>query len=164
MTTRRGRAWADTLINLTLTSAAAQTNHDLLANAPTSDTLTVIRIIGDLWWSTASQATQITGAQRLDIGIGVTSAEAFGVNATPDVNTDSEYPPRGWIYIGHTVCYHDRTAAAPGVEIPTRLAFDIRAQRRIDKGKLYVALGNTNVLGTAFNGQVVGRIRALCLT
>ena len=164
MVSRRGRSWADTLFNLTVVSAAAQSNNDLLANAPTSDTLTVVRIIGDLWWISSSLTVQSTGAERLDVGIGVTSTEAFGVNATPDVNTDSEYPPRGWLYISSTMFVHDRTAAEPGIEIPSRLAFDIRAQRRIDKGKLYMAVSSNNVVGSSVTGKLVGRVRALCLT
>lgn len=92
MVTRRGRAWADTLINLSISAGAAQSATDLLANAPTIDTLTAIRIVLDLEFYPVVN-TLTDGIMAIDVGIGVTSLEAFAVNATPDVNVDGEYPP-----------------------------------------------------------------------
>jgi len=105
MVTKRARAWADTLVNLTVVSAAGQSATDLLANAPTIDTITAVRIVLRLE-AYPAVANASDGIQAIDVGIGVTSLEAFGVNATPDVNTDNEYLPRGWLYVERGTVYN----------------------------------------------------------
>ena len=48
------------------------------------------------------------------------------------------------------------------LEQVARFQFDIRAMRKIDKGRLYIIMENTNItVGGAM--QVTGFVRALCL-
>ena len=164
MPSTRGRAWADTLIDLDLVAANAQLNFDLLANAPTVDTLTAIRLIVRL--DTYPQPnTNVNGIARVHVGVGVTSLEAFGVNAVPDVDVDNEYPPRGWIYVETAGCYvNNDSATGESTIIPASFRADIRSMRRVDKGKLFMAIGSNDVTGVPGTLTVVGRVRVLCLT
>ncbi len=160
----RNRAWQDTLFDLTIVPAAAQSNTDLLANAPPVDTLTVIRmIVGLEVYPSLGLITD--GLMAIDMGIGVTSLEAFTVNATPDVNVDDEYPPRGWLWIARKGVYNS-VEASSGLDTVYRANFevDLRAMRKIDKGKLYLAVSSTVTAGSAFNTELMGRVRVLCLT
>jgi len=156
----RGRSWSDTLFNVLLVSGAAQINSDLLANAPVADTLTVVRLVVDLQGYVQTTISTV-GSQSLDVGIGVSSLEAFGVNALPDVNVDDEYPPRGWLYINRKVAIR---YAIDSPTVTARHQVDLRAMRRIDKGKLFVSMSTTAIDGTSQAVRVTGRIRALCLT
>jgi len=163
MVTRRGRAWADTLINLSISAGAAQSATDLLANAPTIDTLTAIRIVLDLEFYPVVN-TLTDGIMAIDVGIGVTSLEAFAVNATPDVNVDGEYPPRGWLYIARTTAYNDVFGDTKDQWKPGALHVDIHSQRKVDKGKLFLAMSSTTVEGSGLGVRAIGRVRVLCLT
>ena len=156
----RNRAWADTLIDVGLVDAAAQQSSDLLANAPVTDTITVVRILVDLYGFFHTPSPTVVGAQAIDVGIGVTSFEAFTANATPDVNTDNEYPPRGWLYLTRAVIARYPEEASE----PVHIQADVRSMRRVDKGKLFIALANNSVDGIVQGIHVVGRVRVLCLT
>ena len=161
--TQRHRAWADTLFDVALVAEAAQQTSDLLANAPTIDTITAVRLIIQLE-AAPSLGTTGDGMMAFNVGVGVTSLEAFTANATLDVNTDNEYPPRGWLYLGQKLVVYD----SPDVNFATiKLAMidvDIRSQRKVDKGKLYLSMSANNIVGSSFSLIVAGRVRVLCLT
>ena len=161
--TQRHRAWADTIFGLSVVAGAAQSNNDLLANAPTIDTITAVRLIIQLE-AVPTLGTTVDGVMAFDIGVGVTSLEAFTANATPDVNSDDEYPPRGWLYIGRKLVLAD----SPDVNFQTsKVAMfdvDIRSMRKVDKGKLYLSMSANQISGTSFSLVVGGRVRVLCLT
>ena len=163
--TSRNRAWADVRIVEALGSGSSVLK-DLLAGAPVVDTLTVIRLVGEIRLSASPQGEN-EYEQTIDIGIGVSSSQAFATaGALPDLKTLG-FPPRGWLYKATDVCYQ----SLPTGGTPTAMwrkdclfKFDLRAMRKIDKGTLYMELENTARVGTATTLNITGFIRALCLT
>jgi len=47
---------------------------------------------------------------------------------------------------------------------PAVFKADLRSMRRVDKGKLFLAVSSTFIAGASYNVQIVGRVRVLCLT
>jgi len=99
------------------------------------------------------------GTQRVDIGIGITSQEAFAAGVVPDPNTDGDQPSRGWIYRTRVVPSQN-SAGAPVV---LTLAADIRAARKLDDGECYLVVNNSTTTGTSFTVRQSGIIRQLWL-
>ncbi len=162
---QRNRAWADVRLAESIGSGS-NVLTDLLGGAPTVDTLTVVRIVGEIRvYITPTSENELD--QFIDIGIGVTSSQAFGTaGATPDLKTLG-FPPRGWLYkaTDHVL------QSLPTGGTPTAMwrqdavfKFDLRAMRKIDKGVLFMEIENTAHLGTASTLEVVGFVRSLCLT
>ncbi len=161
----RRLAWSDTIFDSATLAGSTEEKFDLLANAAASDTLTVERIILDFLYF-QGPTNEVEGFGQVTCGIGVTSIEAFDAGILPNPSVASEFPARGWLY----------RAAQPALQaIPTggtptamwRLAAhfkaDIRAKRKVDKGKLYLVVENTTFSGatTLFR---VGIVRVLCRT
>ena len=164
--TQRHRAWADRIFTTVLVAGTGFVSN-LLANAPTVDTLTAVRIIGHLEVSPDS-TSESEGSVTVDIGIGVASTEAvlIGVTALPDPTQEDEYPPRGWIYVAR----RRQSQSLPTGGTPTAMwrqdaifDFDVRAMRKIDKGVLFMFV-ETNTIDGAGSTRIVGRVRTLCLT
>ncbi len=105
-----------------------------------------------------------TGIQRLDFGIGIASEDAFVAGAVPDANAPLEFPPRGWV-LRDEVIVNSRLDGANGQDSTPviRLTYDIRAQRMLDNGVLYVATNNVAGGGTAFTVAHFGFVRILML-
>ena len=101
------------------------------------------------------------------MGIGVASTDAFGVAAgagLPDPRVETDYPPRGWIWKGSFTAADSvlATALTQVYHFPT-IEFDIRSLRKVDKGVLYFTAVKTVLSGSAFDLQLDGLIRVLCL-
>ena len=163
----RRRAWADHQFSGgTVLSAGVPTRADLLANVPTQyDTITVTRLIVD-FWCFAGPSNEVEGLARVSCGIGVTSAEALAAGVVSDPSVVTEYPPGGWLYVAELPAAQALPTGGTPVTMWRQDAHfhaDIRAMRKVDKGKLYVNLENTTISG-ALTLFVIGRIRALCLT
>ena len=160
--TQRHRAWADQIINTQLVDGATLL-LDLLENAPTIDTMTAVRILLDVeaGWD---PAVSTEGDVRISVGIGVTSTEAFsiGVTAVPNPDSETEYPPRGWLYVATK-----RATIAIGGSFEwqqnAKFEVDLRAMRKIDKGILFLHAKNT-AMSDPGTIRLVGRTRVLCLT
>ena len=164
MASTRRRSWADTrLVSITLVSGTPQ-SFDLLVDAPVSDTLTVTRIIGDVWVMYDPSVTVVDSLSELNLGIGVSSREAFDIGGAslPRPFNTTEYPPRGWLYVNTQPVV--QSAEATGVlNHMAHFKFDVGAMRKIDKGVLFMTLEQfTLITGGAM--QVLGRLRTLCLT
>jgi len=137
----------------------------LLLGAAPIDTITTARIVGRVECSQGSLDDN-ESMQAIDIGIGVSSREAFtiGVTALPDPNNSSDYPPRGWLYVARRmVSQHAATGVGWSVHVGS-FDFDLGAMRKIDKGVLFMVAKNTNIDGIATNVRMLGRVRVLCLT
>ena len=162
----RGRAWSDQ--RFTGTSLVA--GNDILSNLlefglEGVDNLTVVRIIGELNVHYVVTTTIADSDSFVDVGIGVTSAQAFGVGAgsVPDPANSASFPPRGWLYAATGYVAQLITTDTGIVNINTTFKFDIRAMRKIDKGTLFMRLAQANInVGGAM--EVVGRVRTLVLT
>ena len=161
----RTRAWADSVHCASVMTDEQDNVIDLLAGAPTSDTLTVARIVLDL-----SFAHLVAGAvdaeNCVSMGIGVTSAQAFAAvpPAVPDPASADEYPPRGWLYVANmAVRTYVATSGGAVNSLPAVFHVDLRAMRKVDKGILFLAIGNNATTG-AQSVTFTGRVRTLCLT
>ena len=92
-------SWADQRFTVAALVAGTFQAFNLLDNAPVSDTLTVTRIIGDFRVMYSPNSTVVDSLSVVDIGIGVGSAHAVSAGEMPDPTVDSDYPPRGWLYV-----------------------------------------------------------------
>ncbi len=164
--TQRHRTWADTIFTQIIASGGAGLPINLLADAPTVDTLTAIRLVVDLTAVPDPALSAVDGSQLVHVGIGVASLEAFniGISALPNPNDDNDYPPRGWLYVAPSLVH--RAVGAGPIDIVRygEWHVDIRSMRKIDKGVLFIIVENAAALGTSFAIAVSGRVRALCLT
>ena len=159
----RNRAWADQVFDQVII-AASSFHSNLLANAPTVDTLTAVRIVGDLRVFQNSTVTMSDSAMVIDVGIGVTSTEAFAAGAAslPSPVVSTEYPPRGWLYVARKT--YTVVVQAEGINILwPEFSFDLRSMRKIDKGVLFMSVHNSNSDGAANNVILRGRVRVLLL-
>ncbi len=163
-TQRRPRAWSDILINRSITAGSSSIALDLLVDAPTIDTRTVIRIIGDIGAFPDDRNAAIDGVMEIDMGIGVCSREAFVANVVPDPNVQAEYPSLGWLYITTQLVVQNNASGTIESFLYPQWHFDVGANRKVDKGTLYAAINNTTADDAGFTVRVVGRLRALCLT
>ena len=99
MANNRRRSWSDQRFAGTVVVAGARQRFDLLENAPVADTMTVVRIIGDLTFMYDVTGNIVDSLSIVDVGIGVAGSVAFTGNMLPDLSLETEYPDRGWIYI-----------------------------------------------------------------
>jgi len=164
MVSRRGRAWADRRFDVSSLVAAVPQSFNLLQNAPTVDTLTAVRVIGDLTFQYSPNSTIVDSLSKVDVGVGVTSLEAFTVGGAslPNPSDENQYPPRGWLYVSTQPVYQQ--AESTGViNAVARFQFDLRAMRKVDKGVLFLTMEQNNIL-VGGSMRIVGRTRVLCLT
>jgi len=166
MASTRRRTWADTNLSLTLVSDAVQ-EINLLTNVLPSDTKTAVRIIGRLIACPASLTAQVQGGMRIDIGIGVATEEAFGVGGAslPNPSLPANQPARGWLYKTTMTCIKEHDSGTTNeftfVDV---LHFDVRAMRKVDRGILFLGIESDSFVGSAFDVDLIGTIRVLCLT
>ena len=159
MPSRRATDWIDTLLSFT-TATGAQTITSLMTGvAPVNvRRQTLVRTLIELRLYSASVA-EAWGTQIADIGIGITSQEAFAAGVVADPNTAGDQPSRGWIY-------RTRVAVAQngiGAQVLYEVRADIRSQRKLDDGECFIILANGVDLGTSFTVKANGLIRQLWL-
>ena len=149
--------WVDTIINQAVNNGG-ETIIDLLSSLSPADMrgATLIRTLVSLSFQSGTVAGA-WGTQRFDTGIGISSQEAFAASALPDPSSSTDKPARGWIY-RTSVGVSQNGAGSP--VLFERVA-DIRGARKIENGDLFIIFNNTAILGTSFNGQVMGLIRLL---
>ena len=131
---RRGTTWLDTTLNTVISEGAAGllTALDGTLSVADSQGLTLTRMIGDLSFHSNTLAGGAWGVQRVAIGMGMCSREAFTAGVTPDPDSAVEETARGWVY-RTILAVAQNGAGAPVVE---RIQFDIHAQRRLDSGRV----------------------------
>jgi len=160
----RNRSWSDLRLSVSDLAANTAQSFDMLINAPTADTLTVVRVIGDFWMLYSPNVTVADKLSIADVGIGVSSVEAFtaaGVSL-PVPQDPTQFPPRGWLYVNsQPVTQSSQTEGV--LERMAHFKVDLRAMRKVDKGRLFLTLSNTTIL-TGASMRVIGRTRVLCLT
>ena len=150
--------WIDTRMNETIGSAA-QGLESLMTNVSSTQSRrgwTMVRtIIGiDIARSVHDSGE---GSDLVEIGIGVTSQEAFAAGVVPDPQTPTDHPTRGWVY---RAGYRIWGFAADQPAIYTiRVDKDIRAKRKLDNGEMYIVIDNNPLEGTAGAILVTGYIR-----
>ena len=154
---RRRTAWDDQIVTLPVTTGAA-TSVLLVEDAadPELRGCTMIRtIIGVDLFPDVQGA--VTGVQRLTMGIGVASDDAFAAGSLPEPDDQTDYPQGGWVYRASF-----NVADRVGESLPlVRVDQDLRAARKIDRSSVYLRIQNTAVQGSTFTIQLSGLIRVL---
>ena len=143
---------------------AAVVLDDLLVNAPQRDTRTVDRLLIDFRVFQAS-TSELEGEYVVDCGIGVINREAFDLGTgvgIPNPTVEDLYPPLGWLYVSTQLVLQ----ALPVVSLPhgmwretAHFKADVRAQRKVDKGILYMWLEQNATGGAPATLFAVGRVR-----
>ena len=162
MVMRRRRAWSDTRYAGNTLAASGTSVADLLSGLAATETKTVSRILIDLWMFAPVTNTSADRVNTVDVGIGVVSKEAFDIETLPDMNAVADYPQAGWVYVNTQVVYKYSDAEG-NYQIPAHFKADIRGQRKVDRGVLYISILNIGINGSD-NIDIFGRVRALCLT
>ena len=163
MVMRRRRAWSDTRFAGTVVASSAVDNRDLLVGLAATETKTVSRILIDVEAHyLVNNDITVDRENVIDIGIGVVSREAFDLATLPDMDAVADYPQQGWVYVATLGMY--RMASAAQLFIGTaHFKADIRGQRKVDRGVLFMSILNIGTNG-GDSVNLWGRVRALCLT
>jgi len=156
---RRATDWIDTVFDRGVASGV-QDNLTLMTGVAPVNVWrqTLVRTLISMDFHSQSIAGAF-GVQMLDVGIGITSQEAFAAGVLPDPETAGDQPSRGWIY-------RTRIAVAQnsiGSQVIYSIRADIRASRKLDDGECFWVLTNTPESGTAFAVHLTGIVRQLWL-
>ncbi len=99
------------------------------------------------------------GDQLVDIGIGLFSLEANTAAEVANPAVESEFPIQGWLWRAR---YRVYASAVDDQNIyPVRIDLDIRAQRKLENGRMGLVTSNMNNQGTSTAISVTGIIRML---
>ena len=162
----RPTAWGFTNFTQAFTSGLRVTIN-LLTDLTPSDTITVDRIIVHLEVVPEISA-HVIGMQRLVLGIGVCSVEAFAVAnsvGVPDPSVSSEIPPRGWLWSDVlTMFTTEGQTNADFIWKFSEVRVDLRASRKVDRGVCFLTVSSKTVLGVGQTVNLIGRVGVLCLT
>ena len=155
--------WIDTLVDEDITAGTASTISLMTGVSSVQtrfDAMTLLRtIIGiDLAYLIHDAGE---GSHSIDLGIGVTSQDAFTAGGFPDVRTATDFPTRGWVYRARYRVF-GFAADQPAV-YSARVDRDIRSRRKLDNGECYLTMNATLLEGAATAMNVIGLIRQLWL-
>ena len=152
----RRTLWIDTLVNSPLTVASI-----LLLSLNTNLSVTDARLAGMTLFRTIivlnlAYAVHDSGegSQGIDLGIGIAQQDAFsaGAAAMPNPGTLGDQSTRGWVYRTRQRVY-GFAADQPAVDF-VRIDKDIRSQRKLDNGILYLIASQFLQEGAASATQV----------
>ena len=152
--------WVDTLHNVDIASGAQGfiSLQSFSTGVHGGRALTLLRtIICHDYFYTVHDSGE--GAQFIDVGIGIASAEAITASVVPDPATPTDVPTRGWIYRCRHVL-HGFAADQATVDVRT-VYRDLRGRRKLDNGGSYLVIDNTAKSGVASAISVVGITRQL---
>jgi len=158
------RFWIDTVVNNDVTVATPD-SVSLMTGIAAINTrvaqMTLLRtIIGLDMGRTVHDSGE--GSERLSVGIGIASQEAFataGALSDPEVATD--FPTRGWIW---RMQYRIFGFATDQPTIFTRrIDLDLRSMRKLENGEAFMAFSLLNLEGTTDSVRLLGMIRQLWL-
>ena len=158
-----GTLWADQILNEAVAGGGGRDISFLgLASLTAIDRrlakITLIRtIIGIDIQPTVPDSGE--GDQLLAIGIGLVSDEADTTASTANPASENEHPTKGWIWRTQYRVY--AVAAGDQNRHPLRVDLDIRAQRKLDNGRMALMLANTDNQGVSTAITVTGVIRML---
>ena len=155
----RRTAWEDTIIDRDVANAG-QASQQVMSTV-TADEMrgsTLTRLIGELGLYSNTVAGAY-GVQAATIGIATLDEDAFVAGAVPDPSSETDEPPRGWVY--WTQCLVSQNGV--GTTIAIRCMFDLHSQRRMDGSVLVVVVDSISVIGTSFSIGVNGIVRTLLL-
>jgi len=145
-------------------ASSATNKKDLLAGLAATDTKTVTRVLIDLHMIRPVTNSFQNRENVIDVGIGVVSSEAFALETLPDPDVETDYPQMGWVYANTQVVWQLKDSTDNiALGMNAHFKADIRGQRKVDRGILFMVISNIGVQGSD-NVVLYGRVRALCLT
>ena len=159
----RPTIWGDHLFKDVIASGGQMTVRDLRPSITDTDRFTIIRILVNLCVLASSTPTNQEGAQRIDFGIGVTSAEAFNAGVLPEADIEGEFPRLGWLVRESMVYMRAKTSTDEGVQHVPVSKLDLRASRKIDRGIPFMVATNTDIETAAISVRLCGLVRVLFL-
>jgi len=158
----RPTVWEDTLVNEDITSGgSALVGLTLQLDDTSKRGSTITRMLIRLNFH-EEVLNSGTALQRVDLGIGIASQEAFalGVTALPAPQTATERPRLGWYFREEVMVRSSTTDTGFGVPV-LRVQADIRAMRKLENGELYLRMNSVGSVGVDFTVRAVGLIRTL---
>ena len=155
--------WIDTLHNIDLANLGQSTTSLMTGFTPAETRLAGVTLMRTIlvwtWGLTVHDSGE--GSQMIDVGIGIGSQEAVAAGTVPDPDTETEFPPRGWIYRArHRIAGF--AADQPVVDF-LRIDKDIRSRRRLENGEAYLTFINNPSEGATSTIRLVGITRMLWL-
>jgi len=149
--------WIDTNVDFTIASGAQAFVSLITGAAPINMRgVTLTRLIISLGF-TSTTVAGLWGIQQVDMGIGVTSQEAFAAGSLPDPSVPADKPQYGWVWKTSKAISQNGIGAVAVFDVMA----DARGQRRIQNGEVYFVADNTALLGTSFVVNCRGLIRML---
>ena len=157
------RLWVDTTIASTVTIgtqfllslmtgvSATQTRFDRMTLLRTIIGLDIARTVHDSG----------EGSERLAIGIGIASQEAFAAGSISDPDVPTDFPTRGWVWRGQYRIF-GFAADQPAVD-HRRIELDLRSQRKLENGEAFLVADLIAIEGANSTTQLVGIVRQLWL-
>ena len=156
---RRGSEWIDTLVDFEVADVSETTlGLGTPSAGGSTEGYTAVRMIVDLSVYPAVTPSN-DGYQSLDFGIGVATFDAISAGALPDLRTVSDRPIGDWMIRGQRMVIQGNTEVVQA----THIFHDIRAQRKLAGGNMFLAVASNSRLGVAFACDVRGMIRVLVL-
>ena len=152
----RATTWMDTVMDRDVLNGGTGFESLLNTGFDLTRGVTAIRTLVTLGLSSETVAGA-WGRQRVYIGIGIASQEAFGAGVLPDPASESDQPARGWIMRTSVVVAQNGVGSV--VVFPINM--DIRGARKIENGELFITIDNLFVGGTSFSVNVSGLVRVL---
>ncbi len=145
----RRTAWVDDTTDISLASGSTSIQNPMAEYTEDKKGLTVTRIICTIMGRAGVETQAAIGFQRLAVGIGIAGFDAIeqGAASLPDPNQESQFPPTGWLYRGIKILSAGVDAAASSW---VNWDLDLRAQRKLLYGDIFLRLDNANVQGTSF--------------
>ncbi len=158
------RLWIDSIFNDTVaigTDVIRTLMEGVTETQTRFDQMTLLRtIIGIDCSRTVHDSGE--GSEALTIGIAIASQDAFATaGALPQPNVSGSFPTRGWVW---RMRYRIWGFAADQLAIFTRrIDLDIRSQRKLENGELYIHSNLLAVEGANSGVNVTGAVRTLWL-
>jgi len=101
------------------------------------------------------------GSEKIALGIGIASQEAFAGGFLSDPNIQTDFPTRGWVWRAQYRIF-GFAADQPAV-FTRRLDIDLRSQRKLENGEAFLNMVVEAMEGVSSSLTVMGFIRQLWL-
>ena len=154
---RRRTVWANTHVSVSIPNAG-ESLFSLHAQVLSENfDLTVVRTLISLDILEGVTAA-VVGIQAVYMGIGIASQESFNASVVPNPQIITESPARGWLWKAMRLVQGTQTLNSYRI---VHIEYDIAAQRKLDKGEMYMVIENNAFDGVAGAVRVHGEIRTL---